>query len=262
MFRNHVSYTLIENKAVLGVMGAFWDLTILPGPRHFIYTVIDPKATSSTSLLIAEVKKYIASQGFSLRRVGFSFYPELHDNRIHDSFKSQGFIPSAKDHRMKLDLPCEFQPRGLHQDYSIEEVTENTIYELLATWTTIWNPSKPFHQAYQQAVSDPDFTTRPYDPSVTLGFLARHGEKPVAGMAINFVGEAACVMNMLVSQNHRRKAIAQNMLDEASSTASQKGCQIMLVDSADDEAAIGLYQKVGFRDMGIHEYFVFRGGTS
>ena len=39
----------------------------------------------------------------------------------------------SKDHRMKLDLPCEFQPRGLHQDYSIEEVTENTVYELLAS---------------------------------------------------------------------------------------------------------------------------------
>jgi len=258
MFKNNVAFALVKDKAVLGVMGAFWDLTVLPGPKHFIYAVIDHKAASSTGLLFAEVKKYIASQGFSLQRVGFHFFPGIHDEKVRESLKLHGFIPGIKDHRMKLDLPCKFQPHPLGKDYSVEEVTKDTIFEHLATIKAL-TQAKPFSEAYRKVVSDPDFTTRPYNHSMTMCLTARHKEEPVGGMAICLIGKAAFVMNMIVSPKHRRLGIAQNMIKQASSIASKKGCETMLVSSADNTEALSLYGKVGFHEIGIIEGFAFQG---
>ncbi len=220
--------------------------------------MIDHKAASSTSLLIAEVKKYIFSQGFSPQRLGFHFYPRLHNEKVHDSFKSHGFIPGPRDHRMKLDLPCKFQPRTLNPDYSVEEVTKDTVFEHLATINAL-TQSRPFSETYREVVSDPDFTTRPYNPDMTVCFTARHKEESVGVMGICLIGEAAFVMNMIVSPKHRRQGLAQNMLKQASSVASQKCCEAMLVDSADNMTALNLYCKLGFHEIGIIEGFAFQG---
>jgi len=258
MFKNNVAFALMVDGVAVGVMGAFWDLAILPGPRHFIYTVIDHEATSLTSVLIGEVKKHIVDTGFSMRRVGFSFYPRLHDKMIYDSFRCQGFTPTPMEHRMKLDLPCKFQPCGLDKRYSVESATEDSVFEHLAVFRSLIH-SKPFPEAYQEVVSDPDFTTRPYDPSMTICFTARCRGEPVGGMAICFIAEVAYVMNMIVSPVHRRRGIAQNMLREASSIAAQKGCLAMLVSSADNTAAVNLYSKIGFHEIGNREGFICSG---
>ncbi len=257
MFKKNVSFALVKDKAIYGVIGAFWDLAILPGPKHFIYMVIDPKETSFTSLLINKVKKHIASQGFSLQRIGFQFYSGLHDEKTRESLKSHGFVPGSMDHRMKLDLPCKFQPRLLSLDYSVKEVTKDTIFEHLATIKAL-TQKRFFSETYREVVSDPDFAVRPYNPNMAVCFIARYKEEPIGGMAICLIGKAAFVMNMIVSPEHRRRGIAQNMLKEASSVASRKGCETMLVDSADNKAALNLYYKVGFHKIGIIESFAFQ----
>lgn len=64
--------------------------------------------------------------------------------------------------------------------------------------------------------------------------------------------EEAQILNVAVSSSHRGRGIARMLLMESFRLAREKGAEIMALEvRASNDAAISLYQQLGFRRVGV-----------
>lgn len=64
------------------------------------------------------------------------------------------------------------------------------------------------------------------------------------------------IMNVAVSQNHRRKGIAFGLMNEIIARATEKDCENITLEVAENnQSAISLYEKCGFCTVGRRKGF-------
>jgi ribosomal protein S18 acetylase RimI-like enzyme len=66
------------------------------------------------------------------------------------------------------------------------------------------------------------------------------------------------IAKMMTRVSHRHRGIATALLREAEGIAIARGRWLLVLDTADDEGAAGLYERVGFRLAGLIPDYAFK----
>jgi ribosomal-protein-alanine N-acetyltransferase len=98
----------------------------------------------------------------------------------------------------------------------------------------------------------------------SFGALAQIGDQPVGLVIALAVGTEAEVLTLAVLPEFRRRGIARRLLEWVADRLSGAGCQRLLLEVAEDNAAARtLYGKLGFAEVGRRpSYYQCFGGTA
>jgi len=66
------------------------------------------------------------------------------------------------------------------------------------------------------------------------------------------------IVKMMTRVNHRHRGIATSLLREAERIAIERGRWLLVLDTAEDEGAAGLYERMGFRLTGSIPDYAFK----
>jgi ribosomal-protein-alanine N-acetyltransferase len=92
------------------------------------------------------------------------------------------------------------------------------------------------------------------------GFLAADGEEPLGVILCRIAADEVEVLTVGVPPAARRNGVARALMTAALGVARQhKAAQAFLEVAVDNDAAIALYQRLGFRRTGKRLYYYDRG---
>ncbi|PKU23319.1 GNAT family N-acetyltransferase [Telmatospirillum siberiense] len=91
----------------------------------------------------------------------------------------------------------------------------------------------------------------------TYGFLAAEaGKLPRGFIMCRTAGDEAEVLTLMVLPTHRRKGLAQGLLDHGMTEAAAGGAAVIFLEvAADNEAGRALYSAMGFEQVGCRPHY-------
>jgi tRNA threonylcarbamoyladenosine biosynthesis protein TsaB len=94
------------------------------------------------------------------------------------------------------------------------------------------------------------------------GFLAESGNDPCGFALVRVVADEAELLAIGVSPHERRRGVAAALLNAAVAALTQSGTRSLFLEVDENNlAAIGLYRRAGFRDVGVRkDYYAGEGG--
>lgn len=93
-------------------------------------------------------------------------------------------------------------------------------------------------------------------PDYAIYISAFEGETLCGIASMYAVAGEGQIMNLAVSENHRRRGIANGLMNELTLYALDKNCDIITLEVAEDNlSAISLYEKCGFVSVGKRNGF-------
>ncbi|ODN72141.1 GNAT family N-acetyltransferase [Methylobrevis pamukkalensis] len=85
--------------------------------------------------------------------------------------------------------------------------------------------------------------------------------RPVGFVLVRKAGDEAEVLTLVVSPHHRRRGIAARLMDEAMRRLyAERVRSLFLEVDEGNAAAIGLYRRLGFREVGRRDNYYARSG--
>ena len=123
-------------------------------------------------------------------------------------------------------------------------------------------PIAALHAAnFQDAWPESYWRQQIADPDVKV-FVAAAGNGPPIGVAlVRQVADEAEILSLAVSPAHRRQGIAQRLLDHLMSDLSaEETRRILLEVSVENHAAIALYKRNAFKQVGLRKSYYRRSG--
>lgn len=95
--------------------------------------------------------------------------------------------------------------------------------------------------------------------SDTLGWVCRVREMAVGFILVQDLGEAADILTLAVEPDWRRRGVALGLVEAGARAMHARGAGRLLLDvRADNTAALGLYQRMGFAPDGVRRGY-YRG---
>ncbi|WP_034263040.1 GNAT family N-acetyltransferase [Actinospica robiniae] len=126
--------------------------------------------------------------------------------------------------------------------------------DALLTWTRVWGCGAPddvverWHRVY---------STLPYGPARALRmFIGTLASEPVATVYVHVVADVATVHYVVTLPEHRRRGIGAAMTDAALREARAAGCRLAVLTAS--EFGIGVYRRLGFREAGLVDSYIWR----
>ena len=93
-------------------------------------------------------------------------------------------------------------------------------------------------------------------PDYAIYISAFEGETLCGIASMYTIAGEGQIMNLAVSENHRRRGIANGLMNELTLYALDKNCDIITLEVAEDNlSAISLYEKCGFVSVGKRNGF-------
>lgn len=84
----------------------------------------------------------------------------------------------------------------------------------------------------------------------------KNGPEPVACCGIRIIAGEGQITNVVVAQRQRKRGIAYLLLDRAIAETQQAGAEVFTLEvRVSNQAAIHLYEKLGFKSEGIRPDF-------
>ena len=91
---------------------------------------------------------------------------------------------------------------------------------------------------------------------LSLWFVALEGEKVVGYVGSQTVIDETDMMNIAVHPDHRRKGIAQALVEALETCLRNRDSKMLLLEVRDSNApAITLYEKLGFLQVGLRKNY-------
>ncbi len=130
-------------------------------------------------------------------------------------------------------------PAGLH----IEPASQDHV-----------GPMARLHGAsFFQGWSETEFAAYVSTPHATPAYVACDGGRKLAGfMVLRLAGEECELLSIVVDRKWRRKGVGRALLEAGMQDVAAMGAAVMFLEVArDNRAALALYERYGFRQVGV-----------
>jgi ribosomal protein S18 acetylase RimI-like enzyme len=228
--------------------------------RGFAFVSWEKEEVDREGLLLL-VREYVTRLSTSswLRISGI--HPNIPEETMTSVCESLGFQKKKRIemHRSLSDIPDAAEPEGAFAFVPITDFAESVLSKL--DWESYRNT--PDEGLFASSPEENEkmihsLLTGDYGPVIkNASVCAVNDGNPIAMIAVTDMGDKAFLADLSVSQNYRRRGLAQFLITRAMKEAAQlRKKEMTLWVSEENLGAFALYKRLGFTELRSGTYYV------